>query len=271
MVSRDVFEYATDTDFDIRPVGKQESGGVIVEDMTYANSFGVRRAGYFIRPEGVGPFPAILYVHWYEQESEDSNRTQFVEEAKQMAKRGAASLLIETMWSDRDWFIKRTQAEDYQSSVQQVVELRQAIDLLLSQPGIDASRCGYVGHDFGAMYGTVMGSVDPRPSCYVLMAGTPKFPDWFLYYPKLEGKAREDFIKQMNPINPIDHVGKLTPAPILFQFADNDPHVPIERAEEFFEAASKPRELRWYEAGHGLNEKAQKERIAWVSEQLELA
>jgi predicted esterase len=270
VVSKELFDFDPEAGFDIRPAGKQEFDGVIMEDMTYTNPFGVRRAAYQIRPEGEGPFAAILYVHWYEPEAGDSNRTQFVEEAKEMAKRGAASLLVETMWSDRDWFIKRTQAEDYESSVRQVVELRQAMDLLLSRPGIDANRLAYVGHDFGAMYGAVMGSVDPRPSCYVLMAGTPRFPDWFLYYPKLEGEARQAFIEQMAPLDPIGHVGELTPAPILFQFARSDPHVPQERAEEFFAAAGESKELHWYEAGHGLNEKAQTEWIAWVSEQLGL-
>ena len=54
-----------------------------------------------------------------------------------MARRGAASLLIETMWSDRDWFIKRTQDDDYSDSIRQVIELRQAMEVLLAQPGVD--------------------------------------------------------------------------------------------------------------------------------------
>lgn len=270
MVIKDLFDYDSVVGFDIWPVSKQESDGVIVEDMTYAIPYGVRRAAYYIRPEGEGPCAAILYAHWYEPEADDSNRTQFVEEAKEMTKQGAASLLIETMWSDRDWFIKRTQAEDYESSVRQVVELRQAMDLLLSRPGIDAKRFAYVGHDFGAMYGAVMGSLDPRPSCYVLMAGTPRFPDWFLYYPKLEGEARETYIEQMAPLDPIEHVGGLAPAPTLFQFARSDAHVSEARAEEFFAAAKEPKEIRWYKAGHRLNEDAKIERIAWVSERLGL-
>lgn len=270
MVSNKIFSYDFKTDFDIRPAGKQALDGVIIEDMTYATPYGVRRAAYYIRPEGEGPFAVILYAHWYETEASDSDRTQFVEEAKEMAKQGAASLLVETMWSDRDWFIKRTQADDHESAVRQVVELRQAMDLLLSQPGIDVSRLAFVGHDFGAMYGVVMGSVDARPSCYVLMAGTPRFPDWFLYYPKLEGEARQNFIEEMAPLDPIQHVGALTSAPILFQFGRRDAHVSEERAEEFFKAAREPKEMRWYESGHGLNEEARGERVAWVGEQLGL-
>jgi fermentation-respiration switch protein FrsA (DUF1100 family) len=84
----------------------------------------------------------------------------------------------------------------------------------------------------------------------------------------LEGKRREDFIEKMSAIDPISHVDKLAPAPVLFQLGDDDPHVPKERGEEFFRAAADPKEVLWYQAGHGLNEKAQKDRIDWVSRQL---
>ena len=84
------------------------------------------------------------------------------------------------------------------------------MDLLLAQPGADPRRFAYVGHDFGAMVGVLAGSVDGRPTCYVLMAGTPRFSDWFLYYPQLEGAAREDFVQQMKPLDPIENVSQLT-------------------------------------------------------------
>jgi hypothetical protein len=74
----------------------------------------------------------------------------------------------------------------------------------------------------------------------------------------------------MAEIDPITHVGNLSPAPILFQFAIDDFHVPRERAEEFFAAAKEPKKLRWYEAGHGLNEKATQERMAWLAKALSL-
>lgn len=86
LVSNKIFSYDSKTDFDIRPAGKQALDGVIIEDMTYATPYGVRRAAYYIRPEGEGPFAAILYAHWYETEASNSDRTQFVEEAKEMAR-----------------------------------------------------------------------------------------------------------------------------------------------------------------------------------------
>jgi dienelactone hydrolase len=262
--------YDKDLPFVFRLVGKRIEDGNESQLLVTSSPFGYRRMAELIQPEGQAPLAAILYVHWYEPEAPDSNRSQFVAEATEMAKRGAACLLIETMWSDLDFFLKRTQEDDPQNSVQQVVDIRRAVDFLRSQPNIDPERFAYVGHDFGGMYGVLAGSLDKHPTHYVIMAATPRFPDWYLYAPKLEGEAREAFIHQMAEIDPITRVGNLSSASILFQFATDDLHVPRERAEEFFAAAKEPKELRWYEAGHGLNENAMQERMAWLVKALSL-
>lgn len=196
--------------------------------------FGYRRMGELFLPEQDGSFPAILYIHWFEPKEQNSNRSQFEKEAIEMAGRGAICLTIETLWSDPDFFWKRTQADDAKSSIEEVINLRCFMDFLLSLPQVDAKRFAVVGHDFGGMYGVLTGSLDRRPTHYVIMAATPRFSDWYLYFPKLDGPAREAFISQMSEIDPITHVGNLTPAPILFQFGTNDFHVPNEHAQEFF-------------------------------------
>jgi len=35
------------------------------------------------------------------------------------------------------------------------------------------------------------------------MAATPRFPDWYLYLPRLDGEAREAFIQEMRALDPI--------------------------------------------------------------------
>jgi fermentation-respiration switch protein FrsA (DUF1100 family) len=144
------------------------------------------------------------------------------------------------------------------------------MDLLLTQSNINTTRFGFVGHDFGGMYGVLAGSLDQRPSHYAIMAATPRFPDWYLYSPKMEGEARETFIHQFSPLDPITHIANLAPAPILFQFGTDDAHVPKERAEEFFNAASQPKEMKWYESGHGLNNDATQDRKHWLKEKLDV-
>jgi predicted esterase len=104
----------------------------------------------------------------------------------------------------------------------------------------------------------------------VVMASTGRFSDWYLYRPRLEGEAREAFIRLMAEIDPITHVPNLSPARLFFQFATDDFHVPRERAEEFFTAAREPKEMKWYEAGHGLNEDATNDRKSWLRQKLGL-
>ncbi len=255
---------------DLRVLVSRTQDELVRQLLVIQTPFGYRRVAEMYRPEGVGSFPAILYVHWYESESINSHRSQFEEEAKELAQSGAICISIETLWSDRDFFLKRTQAEDAQNSVEEVVNIRRAMDLLLSQPNVDAKRFAYVGHDFGGMYGVLAGSLDQRPSHYVVMAATPRFPDWYLYLPKVEGQARETFIRQMAEIDPIVHVPNLSPAEVFFQFATDDFHVPKDRAQEFFAAAKDPKEMKWYEAGHGLNDDATRDRKAWLKEKLGL-
>jgi predicted esterase len=253
---------------DIRLLHKHEEEGVERQPLVMQTPFGSRRMAELFLPKTEAPFAAILYIHWYEPPSPDSNRSQFVEEAKEMARGGAACLLIETLWSDPDFFLKRMQTEDIQNSIEEVANIRRAIDLLLSQSDVDAGRFALVGHDFGGMYGVLAGSLDRRPTHYVVMAATPRFPDWYLYSPKMEGEAREEFIRQFAPLDPIAHIPNLSPAPVLFQFGSDDPHVPQDRAKEFYAAAKDPREVRWYKSGHGLNLDATAERKKWLKQEL---
>jgi len=255
---------------DVRVIAKRTQDGLESQLLVIQTPFGYRRIAEMFRPENGEALAAILYVHWYEPESPDSNRSQFVEEAKELARDGTVCLLIETLWSDPDFFMKRTQADDMQNSMEEVVNIRRAIDLLLSQSNIDFERFAFVGHDFGGMYGVLAGSLDQRPNHYVIMAATPRFPDWYLYSPKLEDEARETFIREMTEIDPITHAPNIAPASIFFQFGNDDYHVSQERAQEFFDSAREPKAMRIYESGHRLNEAATTDRKAWLREKLRL-
>ena len=232
--------------------------------------YGYKRVGEIIRPGMGEKLPAILFLHWYEPDAPDSNRHQFEAQATALARSGAVCLLVETLWSDLDFFFKRTNAEDAQHSIEEAVNIRRWIDLLLDQPGVDASRFALVGHDFGGMYAVLAGAHDQRPTHYVLMAATPRFPDWYLYFPGLEDEDQEAFLQEMAPFDPINHIANLALKPLLFQFATADEHVPRERAEEFFNAAPEPKTMQWYECGHGLNQAAARDRLEWLKEMLTL-
>ena len=262
------FEYDRTAPVDIRETGSREQDGAILKEITYAALGGSRTAATIIAPrQSSAAGPAILFVHWYGPPAPTSNRTQFIPDAIEMAKTGAVSLLIDTPWSRPEYFRERKRETDYERSVQQVKDLRRALDVLVSLPNVDPKRVAYVGHDFGAMYGALAVSAETRVKAFVFMAGTQSFSDWFLYGKPLEGEARQRFVDELAPLDPIRYLPKLK-IPILLQFANADEHVSTERANALAATANQPKTIRVYAANHELNEAATRDRIAWLQAEL---
>ena len=264
-----LFDYDASLPAGIKETSRREEKGALLRDITYQTLTKGTNAATLITPvaPAAKPAPAILFVHWYGPPAPTSNRTQFIPDGIALAQGGVTSLLIDTPWSVPTYFRNRTRAEDYSRSVQQVKDLRRALDLLGAQPGIDRTRFAYVGHDFGAMYGSIAAVVDPRVTHFVFMAGTASFSDWFLYGPKLEGEAREKFIAELAPLDPVKWVSRLR-GPVLMQFADNDEHVSTARREQLAAAAPKGADVRVYKAGHELSEESTRERLEWLRQKL---
>ena len=177
----------------------------------------MRRPSSSRQPRRPGRGRRVLFVHWYGPPRPTSNRTQFIPDAIELAKSGVVSLLIDTPWSVPEFFKLRKREDDYARSVQQPKDLRRALDVLVSLPRIDAARVAYVGHDFGAMYGTLAAAADRRIRAFVFMAGAPSFTDWFLYGPPMPPDARQAFIDQMAPLDsdaPPGEAGGADPAAI---------------------------------------------------------
>jgi dienelactone hydrolase len=271
IVSQSGFDYDATRPLEIKETSRREDNGVLLRDLSYAQLSGGLNAATLITPAtpAAAASPAILFVHWYGPPAPTSNRTQFIPDAVALARQGVTSLLIDTPWSVPTYFRTRTRAEDYTRSVQQVRDLRRALDVLAAQPGIDRTRLAFVGHDFGAMYGALAAVVDPRVTHFVFMAGTASFSDWFLYGPKLEGDAREKFIAELAPLDPVKWVPRLR-GPVLMQFAADDEHVSTARREQLAAAAPKDTEVRVYKAGHELSGEATRDRLAWLRQKLVL-
>ena len=266
-----LFEYDASLPLGVKETARREEKGALLRDITYATLTQGTNAATLITPARPAdrPAAAILFVHWYGPPAPTSNRTQFVPDGIALAQRGVTSLLIDTPWSEPKWFPTRNRADDYRRSVQQVKDLRRALDVLAAQPGIDPARFAYVGHDFGAMYGTIAAAVDRRVTHFVFMAGTASFTDWFLYGPKLEGEARDTFIRELAPLDPVKWVPRLR-GPVLMQFADTDEHVSTARREQLAAAAPAGTDVRVYKAGHEVSEASTRERLEWLRQKLAL-
>jgi predicted esterase len=163
---------------------------------------------------------------------------------------------------------------DRQRVIDETIEVRRALDLLLAQPDVNRKRIAYVGHDYGAMYGANVAGVDKRVKTYILMAPIGSFSYWSLAYwlRKTDDPFKEAYRQALKTVDPISHISHAAPATILFQFANSDEHIPRAEALAFSDAASKPKEIKWYDAKHNLDvEAARNDRREWLTRQLGLA
>lgn len=279
------FDYDQSAPLNIQVRGIERREGVEIRDIYFPSPKGGNIAAFLVLPPTgarAEPHPGMLWVHWLEPHSQHSNRVQFLDEAVELAKEGVVSLLPDAFWSTTpgksvgkdQWGWKGEFEHDCDVSIKQVIELRRALDVLLAQAGIDANNIGYVGHDFGAMYGSLVAASDRRPKFYVLMAGTYSFGDWFVFGSGLEGDMRLQYLQAISVLDPTKFIDKAAPAKLFFQFAKSDYYVPERAAQVFFDAASDPKEIAWYEASHNLEDMEKHsyaERMAWIRKQLGLA
>jgi cephalosporin-C deacetylase-like acetyl esterase len=246
---------------------------VTVRQLTYAQLDGTRNAATLVLPAASdrAPHPAILFLHWYEPPRPTSNRTEFLAEAVELAASGVVSLLVDTPWTAERWFPARDGTKDYEFTIQEVKDVRRALDVLLAQPGVDKTRVALVGHDFGAMWGALAAADDPRVTHFVYMAGTRSFTDWYLFTSKREGVEKEAFIAKLAPLDPINYLARISPRPVLLQFGTKDAFVKNEAATAMAAAIPGPKTVKTYEFEHELTYQARLDRMAWLKEQFKIA
>jgi dienelactone hydrolase len=264
---RSMFRYNDRSPVAINNVSSEQRGNVTVRDITFSPGPGRTTKAYLVVPAGNGPFAGILWVHWLGEEK--SNRTQFLDEAVQLASKGTVSLLVDAMWSEPHWFGKRNPEKDYENSIRQVIELRRALDLLLSQAHLDKTRVGFVGHDFGAMYGMLMAGVDQRINTFVFIAPTQSLNDWAFLGPQPKSKAA--YLKQNSNLELTDYLRELRNASKLFQFGKGDFYVSQADAAVLYAAAPEPKQRKLYEAPHRMeSNEITKDRDEWLIKELKL-
>ncbi len=77
-------------------------------------------------------------------------------------------------------------------------------------------------------------------------------------------KKLKGYLRAYAAIDPVRYVSTAAPAALLFQNGRVDPISPARDVDAYVKAASRPKEQRWYDAGHELSDQARAERDAWL-------
>ena len=246
------------------------SSGVVIQDIRLRVPGQHRRvAAYVVKPAGHQARNAdagILFLHWLGDPHND--RTEYLAEATGLAEHGVVSVLPQGYFP---WVPNPDgTSHDVTLVEQQVAAMHRALGKLAHIQGVDPKRIAVVGHDYGAMYGSLLADQDHRVSTLVLETPDSLMGNWFAkYWLALDGQPRTDYLALFDDLNPVDHTSRLGKH-VLFQWAGNDIYIGSDVRDAF--AASSPQaKVELYDgADHQLTDAATADRDAFLTRQLHL-
>ena len=207
-------------------------------------------------PNAAGSAPAALLLHGYASRKEDM--AESVGEA--LLPRGIATLSIDLpLHGDRaDPFEMRSVRNPFELVSRwriAIEEAQLALRFLGARPEIDRHRLGLVGYSLGSYLALAVVERDRAPQAVVLAAGgdLPDFP----FAELIRGVS-----------DPMRGVRALGGRPMLMVHGRRDRTILPVHAERLFAAASDPKEIQWWDAGHYLPDAAVQRAATWLARTL---
>jgi dienelactone hydrolase len=262
----------------------EKRGKVLIIDMEYSGADDDHVPAWLVVPQGDGPFPGIVWGHWMQDKSPKRNRDEFLDEAVALANSGVMSVLIDTPMVRPGYKEESPEkeplrwAEQFSDTERQyVIDLRRAVDLLLSRRSIDKNRIGYVGHSYSAHAGAILAGVDKRISTFVLMAGTYGDEE-AVRAATSGGKSKwrqavgEEGVNQYflnyqwdDPAHYLPHTETQS---VFLQFASKDETTKAQAQKYLDRFSAKDKKMEFYDAAHALNKAAMLDRDHWLESHL---
>ena len=273
MLDVSTFAYNSEAPFELAVLSEQGKAGERLQDISFKSPLSGKVSAFLVIPSAPQPRAGLIFGHWGE-----GNRGEFVDEAVVLARLGVVSLCLDASFCRPVEY--EPEEELPQADLQWIVDVRRAVDLLQDRFWLTPEHIGYVGHSFGASFGGVIAGVEHRIKAYVLMAGAARATEIMrtsqhpLIIRARENTPPEEWEAMLVAEAPYDachYIGRAAPSSLFFQFARHDSFVPVQEAEHYFELASFPKQIAWYEnCNHELSKEARRDRASFLCEQLGL-
>jgi fermentation-respiration switch protein FrsA (DUF1100 family) len=145
--------------------------------------------------------------------------------------------------------------------MQTVVDYRRAMDYLETRNDIDSRRVTLIGLSMGAIIGAVLGGVETRIKCPVLLVGgadrglmsrLSQIDVWKKIRAENPTLDFDEISRIMAPADALNFVDKISPRPLLMINGTKDDIVPVEANKLLHRTAREPKKIVWLESGHSL-------------------
>src|SRR5687767_13961875 len=269
---RDLFAYDANAPLDLQVALESASNGVEVSAISFSSPDGGRVTGLLFDPVTRSSLrPGIVLMHGM-----PGNARGMSALGQLLAEHGAVVIAIDAPFARRSGPPVRFSTEDRAEQIQLIKDLQRAVDVLRAQANVDDERIAYVGISYGGAMGALFVGIERRIKTAVLVVPDGGLvshftgPEDLSFMSSLSCATRVAWLGAMTPIEPIRFIPHASPTALLLQSGQFDNLVPAADAEELHAAAPNPKTIRWYAAGHGLNQQASFDRHDWLHEQIGL-
>jgi dienelactone hydrolase len=253
------YDYDMEFPFETETSEREARGGCVFHDVKLESVHDQTVPAIYGHPKEGGPFPGLVFLH-----GRGGSKTDILDLAPVLATGGYAGMAIDCQYhGDRNPRKRNIYSEfaysDRDAMIQTVVDARRSVDYLQSREEVDSGRIGLIGGSMGGILGTLLAAVEMRIVASVLLVAGG---NWEILAAKSQhgdGRALRSkdvdvkhLAEVMAPVDPINFVSLISPRPVLFQLGRKDDIVPAETGRLLVEAAKEPKEVDWYDAGHGL-------------------
>ena len=263
-------DYDAELPLDIQEVGSEPYDGYDIIDLTYASPMGGRVPAYLYMPHDESRQAGMLLMHGMPGDRSNSARL-----ARQYVEAGAVVLAISAPWARTETPVPMSFTEqDRANQIQLIQDLRRGVDLLLTFPRVDPERLGYLGISYGGAMGGLLAGVEHRIKAYVLAVGDGGLlahmtsPGDTIPPNGVTDEQWEQWVSDMDPIEPLRFVAHAAPSELLFQNGREDQLVPAADAEVYQAAGSEPKTVQWYPDGHRMTGERLFAQAQWLSERI---
>jgi dienelactone hydrolase len=280
--SRPAFGVATDADralfaYDVKvPLNLQKTVQTTntafeLSSISYDSPAGGSVTGIMAEPVGrAGLRPGMVILH-----PSGNTAQSLAPYAQQLAAHGAVVIVINApYWRRGGTFQITWTIQDRQDQIQLIKDLQRAVDVLIATGKVDPARIGFEGYSYGGIIGAGFVGIERRLKAAVLAAPNGGWvthqttPQKVPLLPNLPCATRSVWFEAMTPIESIRFIPNAAPAALFFQAGRFDTAVLPADTQTLYDAASAPKEIRWYETGHGLNQQAMMDRHDWLHQKI---
>jgi dienelactone hydrolase len=269
---RSVFAYDVNASLNLKKTVESTNNGVEVSAISFDSPGGGSATGLLFDPVTRSSLrPGIVLMHGM-----PGNARQTTNQALMLAELGAVVIAIDAPFARRGGQPVRFTDADRDEQIALIKDLQRAVDVLRARPNVDDDRIAYIGISYGAAMGALFVGIEKRLKAAALVVGDGGLVSHFTgpedagFMASLPCATRLDWFKAMKSIEPVRFIPHSSPTQLLLQNGKLDNLVPVADAELLHAAAPQPRTIRWYDAGHGLNQQALAERHEWLNAQIGL-